>query len=138
VALEAPVIERRAEYVPAKVKVFWNMILGMIQSRTDEEKAHVKEQYKRAAPLVAEFQRQRIGILAGTDSPVIPNVVSGFSLHDEPALIVEGRLTPLEALQTAILNPARFLGKLDDLGTIEKGKLADLVILDANPLQARK
>jgi imidazolonepropionase-like amidohydrolase len=38
-------------------------------------------------------------------------------------------------LRTATLNPARFLGKLDDLGTIEKGKLADLVILDANPLE---
>jgi adenine deaminase len=59
---------------------------------------------------------------------------SGFSLHDELALMVEGGLTPLEALRTATLNPARFLGKLDDLGTIEKGKLADLVILDANPL----
>lgn len=38
-------------------------------------------------------------------------------------------------MRTATLNPARFLGKLDDLGTIEKGKLADLVILDANPLE---
>jgi imidazolonepropionase-like amidohydrolase len=44
-------------------------------------------------------------------------------------------VTALEALQTATLNPARFLGKLDDLGTIEKGKLADFVILDANPLE---
>jgi imidazolonepropionase-like amidohydrolase len=86
-------------------------------------------------PLVAEFQRQGIRILAGTDSPVIPNVVSGFSLHDELALLVDGGLTPLEALQPATLNPARFLGKLDDLGTVEKGKLADLVILDANPLE---
>jgi len=135
VAQEAPADERRAQYVPAKVKVFWNMTTGMIQNMTAEQKAHVKEQYKRAGPLVAEFQRQGIGILAGTDSPVVPNVVSGFSLHDELALMVEAGLTPLEALQTATLNPARFLGKLDDLGTIEKGKLADLVILDANPLE---
>lgn len=48
--------------------------------------------------------------------------------------MVEGGLTPLAALQTATLNPARFLGKLDDLGTVETGKFADLVILDANPL----
>jgi len=135
VAQEAPVDESRAEYVPAKVKFFWNLTAGMVQNMTAEQKAHVKEQYKQSRPLVAEFQRQGIGILAGTDSPVIPNVVSGFSLHDELALMVEGGLSPLEALQTATLNPARFLGKLDDLGMIEKGKLADLVILDANPLE---
>jgi len=134
-AQEAPVDERRTQYVPAKVKVFWKMTEGMLQSLTDAQKTHLKEQYKQAGPLVAEFQRQGIGILAGTDSPVFLNVVSGFSLHDELALMVEGGLTPLQALQTATLNPARFLGKLDDLGTIEKGKLADLVILDANPLE---
>jgi imidazolonepropionase-like amidohydrolase len=134
-AQEAPVDERRTQYVPAKVKVFWKMTEGMLQSLTDAQKTHLKEQYKQAGPLVAEFQRQGIGILAGTDSPVFLNVVSGFSLYDELALMVEGGLTPLQALQTATLNPARFLGKLDDLGTIEKGKLADLVILDANPLE---
>jgi imidazolonepropionase-like amidohydrolase len=134
-AQEAPVDERRAQYVPAKVKVFWKMTEGMLQSLTDGQKTYAKGDYKRAGPLVAEFQRAGIGILAGTDSPVFLNVVSGFSLHDELALMVEGGLTPLEALQTATLNPARFLGKLDDLGTIEKGKFADLVILDANPLE---
>jgi imidazolonepropionase-like amidohydrolase len=134
-AQEAPVDERRAQYVPAKVKVFWKMTEGMLHSLTDAQKTHLKEQYKQSGPLVAEFQRQGIGILAGTDSPVFLNVVSGFSLHDELALMVEAGLTPLEALQSATVNPARFLGKLDDLGTIEKGKLADLVILDANPLE---
>jgi imidazolonepropionase-like amidohydrolase len=123
VASEAPVDERCADYVPAKVKEFRNMTLGMIQSRTVDDKAHLKQQYKQSGPLVAEFQRAEIGILAGTDS------------HDELGLMVEGGLTPLEALRTATLNPARFLGKLDDLGTTEKGKLADLVILDANPLE---
>jgi imidazolonepropionase-like amidohydrolase len=135
-AQEAPVDEPRTQYVPAKVKErFWNLIAGMIQNATADQKAYLKGNYKRAGPLVAEFQRAGIGVLAGTDSPAFLNVVPGFSLHDELALMVEGGLTPLQALQTATLNPARFLGKLDDLGTIEKGKLADLVILDANPLE---
>jgi imidazolonepropionase-like amidohydrolase len=103
--------------------------------RKCKAQCRVRCEWRREAALVAEFQRQGIGILAGTDSPAFLNVVPGFSLHDELALMVEGGLTPLEALRTATLNPARFLGKLDDLGTVEKGKLADLVILDANPLE---
>src|SRR5215510_14673507 len=49
-------------------------------------------------------------------------------------LVRRGGLSPLDALQTATLNPAKFLGKEKELGTVEKGKLADLLLLDANPL----
>ena len=77
----------------------------------------------------------RLGVkfLAGTDATsTFP--VHGFSLHDELALFVKAGLTPMEALQTATLNPAKFLALADSFGTIEKGKFADLVLLDANPL----
>lgn len=49
-------------------------------------------------------------------------------------MLVKAGLTPLEALQTATLNPARFLNPTSSLGTVEKGKIADLVLLEANPL----
>jgi len=65
----------------------------------------------------------------------LPYLFPGFSLHDELALYVKAGLTPLEALQTATRNPAQFLGLIDRLGTVERGKLADLVLLEANPLQ---
>ncbi len=125
--------EGRAEYVPASVKKFWQLTDGMLQGLTAEQKNQMSQRYKEALPLVAEFQRNGIGILSGTDSPAISGVVPGFSLHDELALMVEAGLTPLQALQTATLNPARFLGRLHELGTVEQGKLADLVLLDANP-----
>lgn len=64
-----------------------------------------------------------------------PGAFPGFGLHDELRLLVEAGLTPLQVLQSATLNPARFLGRTDDLGTVEAGKLADLVLLDANPLE---
>ncbi len=74
-------------------------------------------------------------LLAGTDvDNTFPFLFFGFSLHDELALLVKGGLTPLAALQSATLNPARFLGREQELGTIAEGKLADLVLLDANPL----
>jgi hypothetical protein len=72
--------------------------------------------------------------MAGTDTPNIWGAV-GQSLHKELALFVKAGFTPLEALQTATRNPAKYLGLLDTLGTVEEGKLADLVLLDANPLE---
>ena len=74
-----------------------------------------------------------VKLLAGTDMPQA-FVYPGFSLHEELKLLVRSGLTPLEALRAATYNPADFLGALDSLGTIAKGKLADLVLLDADPL----
>lgn len=83
--------------------------------------------------LVGLMQQAGVGILAGTDE-VSPFVAPGFSLHDELLLLVESGLTTMQALQTATLNPARFLNKTTEFGTIERGRLADLILLDANPL----
>jgi hypothetical protein len=59
----------------------------------------------------------------------------GFALQVELALYTAGGLTPLAALQTATLNPAKLLHATDSLGTVAAGKLADLILLDANPLK---
>jgi imidazolonepropionase-like amidohydrolase len=75
-----------------------------------------------------------VPFLAGTDSGGVPYTYPGFSLHDELAFLVQAGCTPMEALQTATLNSAKFLGLSDQLGTINAGKQADLVLLEANPL----
>ena len=75
-----------------------------------------------------------VPFLAGTDTPAGVGVLPGFSLHQELQRFVDAGFTPLEALQTATINPAKFLDRLADFGTVEKGKVADLVLLDANPL----
>jgi imidazolonepropionase-like amidohydrolase len=74
-----------------------------------------------------------VPLLAGSDSPN-PFVYPGFGIHDELALLVRAGLTPAQALRTATINPARFLGLSDSLGTVAVGKVADLVLLDGNPL----
>jgi imidazolonepropionase-like amidohydrolase len=84
--------------------------------------------------IVGAMHRAGVRLLAGADAPN-PYTFPGFGLHEELELFVEAGLTPLEALRTATLNPAEFLGKEKTLGTIEKGKFADLVLLDANPLE---
>jgi len=83
--------------------------------------------------MVAAMQQMGVGMLAGTDSPTY-GVLPGAALHEELALLVDAGLSPLEALQAATTNAARFLGLDRDLGTVSEGKLADLVLLDANPL----
>ena len=90
--------------------------------------------FDRYLAIVGAMHRARVRILAGSDTPN-PYVFPGFSLHDELGLLVRSGLNPLEALQAATRNAAEFLGTLDEVGTVERGKRADLVILDGNPLE---
>jgi imidazolonepropionase-like amidohydrolase len=96
--------------------------------------------FQRYLVLIGMMQRAGVGILAGTDFArkrseyPYPVTQPGTDLHEELALFVEAGMTPLEALQTATLNPAKYLNIQKDYGTVEKGKIADLVLLDANPL----
>ena len=71
-------------------------------------------------------------LLAGTDTPE-PFVPPGFSLHQELEMLVESGLSPAAALAAATINNARALNQQDRLGTVAPGKLADLVILNADP-----
>ena len=80
-----------------------------------------------------DLNKAGVKLLAGTDAAQA-FVFPGFSLHQELELLVRSGLTPLEALRTATYNPADFFGALDSLGTVSQGKVADLVLLDANPL----
>jgi imidazolonepropionase-like amidohydrolase len=82
---------------------------------------------------VGKMNTAGVRIMAGTDTTA-PFVFPGSSLHEELALLVQAGLTPMQTLQGATRQPAEFLGKLQTQGTIEQGKIADLVLLDANPL----
>ena len=89
---------------------------------------------KRHLREMADFQRAGVRLLARTQSSSDAVGTAGIILHDELALFVRAGLSPFEALKTATINPARFMRRENDLGTIEPGKLADLVLLDGNPL----
>ena len=83
---------------------------------------------------VGEMHKAGVEIMAGTDFAG-PFVYPGFSLHDELMLLNRAGLSPMRALQAATLNPAKFLGLRKSHGTIERGKVADLILLDADPLK---
>ncbi len=84
--------------------------------------------------VIGQMHRAGVKIMAGTDSPN-RFCVPGSGLHDELCLFVKAGMTPLEALQSATFRPAEFHDMLNDLGSVEQGKLADLVLLDSNPLE---
>jgi len=84
--------------------------------------------------IMARLKKAGVPFLAGTDTPAGVGIVPGWSLHRELERFVAAGFTPLEALQTATTDPAKFLDRTADFGTVEKGKIADLVLLDANPL----
>lgn len=84
--------------------------------------------------LTGALHEADLSILAGTDAGV-PFSLPGWSLHDELELLVAAGLTPVEALTAATRGPAELLGRTADLGTVEAGKRADLVLLRADPLQ---
>jgi hypothetical protein len=82
--------------------------------------------------VVGEMKREKVPILAGTDGPYPQG---GDALHGELELLVEAGLTPLQALQAASRDAAEQMHVLKEVGTIETGKTADLVLLDADPLK---
>jgi imidazolonepropionase-like amidohydrolase len=128
--------DARAKYVPASWKdVTWKRFTEeIVHDFNTDDLATRKRFVEKELEVVNAMHRAGIQFLAGTDTPPGVYVFPGFSLHEELQRFVATGFTPMEALQTATLNPAKFLGMEDRLGTIEKGKLADLVLLNANPL----
>ena len=83
--------------------------------------------------LVDLMHQSGVPIGAGTDTP-IGFAAPGYSLHSELEMLVRAGLSPLEALRSATLRPAEFFGLEGEMGTIEPGRMADLVLLAGNPL----
>jgi len=119
----------RLKYIPLTYRQLWENEVR-VAGGTGEARANLEKVCAKQRAIVGAMGDARVGLLAGTDT-----FTPGFDLQDELALFVEAGLSPLEALQTATLNPARFLGRLDSTGTIGRGKRADLVLLEANPLE---
>jgi imidazolonepropionase-like amidohydrolase len=133
---DGPNDDARLKYIPADRRQSWQrQSAAFIKSLGPEYAANRNRLLEKQLQLVRAMHRAGVEIMAGTDSAGL-YIYPGFSLHDELSLLVRAGLTPMEALQTATRNPARFLGLIGSLGTVEKGKIADLVLLEANPLEA--
>ncbi len=125
------------KYVPAYWRdVTWRRFTDeMMPDLLRDPLALRQEYFAHNLQMVGAMHRAGVPFMAGTDTAPGVYIVPGFSLHDELANFVEAGFTPMEALQTATSNPAKFLGMEASFGSVEPGKVADLVLLSANPLE---
>jgi imidazolonepropionase-like amidohydrolase len=129
--------DTRAKYVPASWKErTWKKFTNQVETEFNTDDLETRKKFiAKELEVVQLLHKAGVPFLAGTDTPPGVYIFPGFSLHEELQRFVAAGFTPLEALQTATINPARFWGMENQLGTVEKGKLADLVLLNANPLE---
>ena len=117
------------------VTTLWPSMQKGIAASLDTDLLATRERFvTHELGIVHRLQLAGVPFLAGTDTPGGVDVLPGPSLHHELERLVAAGFTPLQALQTATLNPALFLHREQDLGTVAPGHLADLILLDRNPL----
>jgi len=119
-------------FLPNSVEERWNELAIAASESPIKESNLIFSNW--AMEMVGHLKRANVPIMAGTDTPIYL-LTPGFSLHNELVLLVKAGLTPLEAIESATVLPAQYFGLEKELGLIEKGMLADLILLNANPLQ---
>ncbi|TFG72994.1 MAG: amidohydrolase [Flavobacteriales bacterium] len=102
---------------------------------TAEEILERKERYEKLTALIPIIKSSGMDIIAGTDAGFLNSYIyPGFALHEELKIYVDGGLSPLQALQTSVVNGPKFFGLSDKYGSVSAGKKADLLLLNTNPL----
>jgi imidazolonepropionase-like amidohydrolase len=109
-----------------------------MMARYGTRESYVRNQTRRALKMFAQLHEAGVPLVAGTDAsgaPFIPFLLHGPTLHDELALMVQAGLTPLEALTAATRTPAEMFGVDGEVGLVQVGQRADLLVVAGNPLE---
>jgi imidazolonepropionase-like amidohydrolase len=124
----------RLKYIPRERRDQWKAQKAALIRGFDPDYFTGRERlFQAQLRFVKAMHDAGVKLMAGTDTAGLYEY-PGYSLHEELGLLVKAGLTPLEALRAATLSPAEYFGLQRSLGTVEAGKTADLVLLDANPL----
>jgi len=128
VLLERPEVR----YMPPREVQRWANAVRTIQERTDRDAARAHIAFRNR--MLKALADAGVGVLLGSDAPQIFSV-PGFSIHREMRAMVEAGLTPYQVLESGTRNIAAYLGTPDEFGTVAPGRRADLILVDANPLE---
>jgi len=118
----------RLKYVIPPIREEWEAMLTSMDKNLDL----LHRIFLLKLDFVRAMRAQGVRFLPGTDSPSYPGTIAGFDLHNELQLLVRAGFTPAEALKSATCDAAEFMGKQNDFGSVTPGKMADLVLLNAN------
>jgi hypothetical protein len=128
-----PLWQKTYQYLPAKAREDWQQGSDRLSDQDASENDLIFDKW--SLDLVNIMSQEGVKILAGTDTP-IGYLTPGYSLHKELELLFEAGMTQREVLRSATITPAEFFNIESNIGTIDEGKLADLVILNSNPLES--
>lgn len=120
---------------PGIIKTYqWRVNTAEKASQEDIEARHKK--YQKLVSLIPLIKKSGMLIIAGTDAGFLNSYIyPGFALHEELEIYQKAGLTPLEALQTSVINGPKYFGLSDKYGSVTEGKIADLLILNSNPIK---
>ncbi len=129
-----PAVGEQISLMPGYIRWWWQPANNVHLKDRPPEAVEVRQLiFRHYLTLVRDLHAAGVPLLAGTDTGGNPLLVAGRGLHEELELLVRAGLLPVDALRAATLNAAEFIGSEDSLGTVETGKIADLVLLDADP-----
>jgi imidazolonepropionase-like amidohydrolase len=133
--LDGELSKPEVRYIHPMAQGIWLFLSGNYLKMSPGHRQGIREGFELfQLPFTKALHDKGVKLMIGTDA-LIPTVIPGFSLHSELEELVGVGLTPYEALRTSTTHPFEFLGELDDAGTVEVGKRANLVLLEANPLK---
>jgi imidazolonepropionase-like amidohydrolase len=127
-----PAHDPKEKYITGSLRAFWKNFPPPPDK--PEVRRVLSEGFDRFVAITGILHREGVRMLVGTDLAA-PRVYPGASVHEELRFLVQAGLTPMQALVAGTRNGAESVGRLQEVGTIEAGKIADLVLLDADPLQ---
>ena len=135
VDLEGELGRPEVRYLDPMVRGVWSVLAPGYLSWPPEQRVQYAKNYEFMQQLTKALFDGGVKLMTGTDA-LVPTTVPGFSVHRELEELVGLGLTPYQALRASTTNPFEFLGELEEAGTVEVGKRSDLVLLEANPLEA--
>ncbi len=136
---EAVTTAPEVAFMPPEVQAMWQDLESNVVTMFfgGDEGAQAAADYNAyAEQLLMASLSAGVPLMTGTDCTAVPGMVCGFALHNELMFMVELGMSEQEALTASTLTPARFLGEEEESGTVAVGKRADLLLLDASPLES--